>query len=75
MLPQKKTHAEEPTGVRRGFEVRVIGGTTPAAVGVGPMLERGIEVGVVIGGGPSRENPSWDEDEAPVQRLEAEFEN
>lgn len=77
MLPHKKTHAQEPSGSRRGFEVRVIGGGTPAAAGVGPIAERGIEVGVVIGGGTSRENPAWDDDydDAPVQRLEAEFED
>jgi len=69
MLPHRRNEAhDEGDGLRAGFEVRVIGGTSPAPV---PEGGKGLEMGLQIGTGQSNvapEHPTV----LPVQRLEAE---
>lgn len=74
MLPERKRDlAESQGGGHGGFEVRVIGGSAPAAVEPADEERSGVEVGVVIGGA-SRTRPqhATSTEEAPVLRLEAE---
>jgi hypothetical protein len=67
MLPQKRIEPGESNGGRGGFEVHVIGAGTPSTA---TATEEGIEIGLHIGGGRSRQTAPADPHDAPVHRLE-----
>lgn len=72
MLPERKRDTTESGARNGGFEVRVIGGSAPAAVELAQDTAPGVEVGVVIGGGAPRARHQANPDEGPVLRLEAD---
>lgn len=71
MLPERKRDLAESGANNGGFEVRVIGGSAPATVGLANDRGSRVEVGLVIGGGGSRARRQADPEEGPVLRLEA----
>ena len=71
MLPERKRDLAESGASNGGLEVRVIGSSAPAAVGLAKEGGPGVEVGVVIGGSRPRARQQADPEEGPVLRLEA----
>ena len=72
MLPERKRDLAGSEGGRGGFEVRVIGGSAPAAVELTEQNRSGVEVGVVIGTSNPRGRRQLLPEDGPVLRLEVE---
>lgn len=67
MLPKKRKETGDGDGARGGFEVRVIGGGRAAAPGAPDG--RGVEIGLRIGSGESKERIAAEPSGVPVHRL------
>jgi hypothetical protein len=67
MLPHKRKEPDESDGGRGGFEVHVIGASAPSTA---TAADDGIEIGLHIGGGKSRQAAPATPEDAPVHRLE-----
>lgn len=72
MLPEKRRESDEGGSGRGGFEVHVIGGQR---TGLSEPGEKGLEMGLRIGGGNARERVKAESSAGPVHRLEAEAED
>lgn len=72
MLPKKRKETGEGDGARGGFEVRVIGGSRAGAPAASDG--RGLEIGLRIGSGESKERVVVEPSGVPVHRLGAEDE-